>query len=425
MVGVLVVIGAWAGFTAVALNHARQRTQAGIDRLQKARDVLSPTGLVKGQGIGLLQAAEDDFASARHSVRSPLVAPLRVLPVIGRQVRSVDAMTGAAAKVVDAGVDAISLARGQLRRVQPQGHGRVVLVDRLGRIAAQAHQRITAVSLGPDNALIGPLRTARARFSKELDKLASATQRSAEASQGLAKFLRGPSSYLVFAANNNEMRIGSGTFLSVGRLQVDDGSFTLGPMTPTEDFSLPQGAVPVTGDFAKRWGWLEPTQEWRNLASSPIFPTQAALAQKMWAAAGQPKVDGVLTLDPVALRALIQATHPVVVDGKQYGPANVLQEIYLYQYAGIVGYPTQVQRRDRLSAIARAAIDNLQGQFEVASLVDALRGAADGRHVLGWSSDPVEQRGWKAAGVAGPSVATRSSWGCTTAAATSSTSSST
>jgi hypothetical protein len=401
---VLAALAAWGVVAALEMNHARVRTQAGIDQLQQARDVLSPTGLVKGEGIDQLRAAESDFSSARHSIRSPFLMPLRILPVVGRQVRSVDAMTGAAAQVVNAGIDAIDQARTTLQSTQAHGHERVVIVQKLGAISDAAYRKITSVDLGPSKALISPLQHARDKFSTELAKLADATQRSSEASQGMARFLAGPSHYLLFAANNNEMRVGSGTFLQVGELTVHDGSFDLGPLTPSQELDLPPGAVNPTGDFAKRWGWLVPGQEWRNLGSSPLFPTQAVLATKMWAALGRGKVDGVLALDPVALRALIQATHPVVVDGKQYGPNNVLEEIYLYQYTGVQGDLANVlnaARRDRLSAIARAAVDNLQGKFDTAKLADSLRQAAVGRHVLGWSSDQIEQQGWLAAGIAG------------------------
>jgi hypothetical protein len=401
VVGVLLVLLAWGAFTAKSLNDARKQAQAGNDQLENARDALTPTGLVRGEGIGLLRNAYRDFSSARDKVRSPLVLPLKFLPVVGRQVRSVESMTSAAADVVDAGVDAIEASRVELNRVKPQGNQRVTIVERLGTISARAHARIASVDLGPSTALIDPLQDARDRFQTELAKLEDATQRSTEASRGLAAFLRGPSTYLVFAANNNEMRVGSGTFLSAGVLHVRDGVFDLGPMTPTQEFTLPPGAVTLTGDFAKRWGWLAPNEEWRNLASSPLFPTQGALAAQMWSALGRSQIDGVLALDPVALKALIQATHPVVVDGKQYGPNNVLEEIYLHQYAGIVGYPDNLARRDRLSQIARAAIENLEADFSTKDLADTLRNAAQGRHILAWSRLPEQQRGWAAAGIDG------------------------
>jgi hypothetical protein len=403
VVGILVVLGVWGAFTAVARNRARVHTPAGVDQLEAARDVLSPRGLVRGEGIDLLRSARTEFAAARTQVRSPLLAPLRVLPVVGRQVRSVDALTGAARDVVDAGVNAIEGARTQLRQVKPVGHERVVLVQRLGEVASVAYEHLAAVDLGPSKALIGPLADARTRFGKELRKLKDATARSRDASAGMARFLQGPSTYLVFAANNNEMRIGSGTFLSVGTLTVNDGAFDLGDLRPTAEFQVPAAQAPkLTGDFAKRWGWLQPNQEFRNLASSPIFPTQAAVATRMWTALGNPKVDGVLALDPVALKALVQATHPVVVDGKQYGPNNLLPEVYLNQYVGLSGTDeVQQARRDRLSAIAKAAIQNLQGDFDTTDLIDTLRIAAEGRHIIGWSRDRAEQAGWEAAGIGG------------------------
>jgi hypothetical protein len=72
------------------------------------------------------------------------------------------------------------------------------------------------------------------------------------------------------------------------------------------------------------------------------------------------------------------------------------------QYLGIVGYPDQSSRRDRLSELARGALDNLdQGGWDAADLVDQLRGAARGRHLLAWSSHERQQEGWAAAGIDG------------------------
>src|SRR5689334_3978645 len=84
VVGVLVVLLAWGAYTAKSLNDARKQAQAGNDQLAHARDVLTPTGLVRGEGIDVLQSAYRDFSGARDKVRSPLVLPLKFLPVVGR-----------------------------------------------------------------------------------------------------------------------------------------------------------------------------------------------------------------------------------------------------------------------------------------------------------------------------------------------------
>ena len=230
------------------------------------------------------------------------------------------------------------------------------------------------------------------------------------ASKGIEAMAKGPSKYLVLAANNAEMRAGSGMLLSAGVLDTADGEFTLGPMTSVTDLALPAGAVPLRGDYADRWGWLDPTQEWRYLAMSPQFAETGRLAAEMWKAKTGEQVDGVLALDPIALRALVKVSGPVNVEGKTIDAGNVVQEILLQQY---LDYPADLadpesdlpfndQRRERNGVIARAIVEQLDtAGWNIANLVDDLRSAARGRHVLLWSSDPAQQRGWEAAGVSG------------------------
>ena len=57
-------------------------------------------------------------------------------------------------------------------------------------------------------------------------------------------------------------------------MTMQDGQFDLGPMTDTSPLKVPAGAVPIPGDLAARWGWTDPSQEWRNLAMSPRFAAQ-------------------------------------------------------------------------------------------------------------------------------------------------------
>ncbi len=399
---VAVLVGVWVVVALALLIDARRHAYAGLDKLEKARETLTPKGLVEGEGVELLNAAETDFRSAHGSVASPLLAPLRVLPVLGRQVRAVGGMTDGAAEVIATGIEAIDGAGDALDSVNPTGAERIEVVRHIGAVAVRAAGRLREVDLGPGNALVGPVRRARERFDEELEDLRRSIDDLTGATDALAHLLTGPSRYLVLAANNAEMRVGSGTFLSVGVLAVEDGEFELGEMHPTQEFAVPAGAVSIDGDLADRWGWLEPNREWRNLGVSPRFETQGALAAQMWKARTGEQVDGVLALDPIALRALLAATGPVEIEGVQIGARNVVSEILLEQYRGLVGYPEEQPRRDRLNAIASAAVKNLEsGEWEAVDLVDELRVAAAGRHVLAWSAHEADQRGWLGAGIAG------------------------
>jgi hypothetical protein len=393
---------AWLVVAAFTLVGARRDAQAGLDQLRGARENLSATQLVRATALAPIERARSDFERAHERTGSWFLAPLKFLPVLGRQIRSIDALAGSAARVTTVGAETMRSSRAAIDAQQPGGPGRVALVEKLGGIAAASNARLKQVDLGPRNALFGPLADARNNFSSELARLDGALTDLGAASDGLTTMLRGPTHYLLFAANNAEMRAGSGMFLSVGVLTLENGSFSLSDMTPTGDLTLPPGAVPVTGDFAARWGWTHPNEEWRNLAMTPRFDASAELAVEMWKYRTGQEVDGVLTIDPVALQSLLRATGPVDVDGTTVSADSVLQDVFLDQYLSTGDDVANAARRERLGSIARVTVDALdRGGWDTVTLIDQLRTAAQGRHVLAWSGDPKQERGWKGIGIDG------------------------
>jgi hypothetical protein len=404
LLGAAAFVLLWLIASAVLLVMARQRVNEGIRELEEARRRLSPGALVRGEGREPLRKAHEEFSSARDLIRHPLIRPLTFVPFIGQQLRSVDAMTAGATDVVVIGERAIDSSRGVLEHRPTTGPERIAVAQQLEAVAADARTRLRNVDLGSDLFLVGPVRDARSRFAQRLQDVRTALTSAHDVTVGSGQFLRGPRRYLVLAANNGEMRAGSGMLLSAGVLTLDGGQLELGPMMPTADLVLPPGAVPVTPpEFDALWGWLHPTQEWRNLAASPRFEVTAPLAAEMWRAATGETVDGVLALDPVALQALLAAEGPVDVAGRTLTTEDVVQYLLLQQYRETPpGDPAQQARRDQLGQVARTSVDRLDdGEYEPADLVDALRGAAQGRHVLAWSRHPVEQRAWEAASIDG------------------------
>jgi hypothetical protein len=207
----------------------------------------------------------------------------------------------------------------------------------------------------------------------------------------------------VLAANNGEMRAGSGMFLSAGVATFANGTITMGPFVPTPTIDLPAGAVPLTGPLAALWGWLAPNQHWRTLATSPRFDETAPLAAQMWQAATGQHVDGVLAVDPVAFQALLAAQGPIQVGNQQLNADNIVSYLLLDQYAGIpANVGDQQGRFDQLSKVARTAMDALATRpWQATPLITQLTDVGKGRHILAWSADPVEQQAWVAAGISG------------------------
>lgn len=391
----------WLALGAVALLQAQSSAEAGRATLDGLRASASPAALLSGEQTDDLRRAQADFAEARHRLRSPAVWPLRVLPVLGRQVRSFEALANAAGAVAGTGADALADAHELVDGGLPPGPERAGLMTSLSEVADRAERRLAGIDLGPDEALLGPLATARDTFATELEELRTTAADARAGTAGVAELLGGSSTYLLLVGNNGEMRAGSGTFLTAGALSIEDGRLEVGELFPTSDLLLAEG-VPVEGDLHERWGWLEPGREWRNLGVTPRFDVTAPLAARMWAAARGQEVDGVLAVDVIALQALLAATGPIDVDGEQLDAGNVARDLLRDQYAGFeFDQAAQGARSPRLAAVTRAALGALESEIDVAELAAELAGASRGRHLLAWSPVPEIQSAWEAAGVDG------------------------
>jgi Protein of unknown function (DUF4012) len=402
VVGALVV---WGTLVAVALVGAQRDARSGLDSIRAAQRATSPKDVIDGRPLGHLRDSKRAFGRAERRLDGVALAPLRILPVAGRQLRSAAALAGAAADVSDVGADVVADARRTLQQPRGTGPERIALLRALARLAGDADRRLRDLDLGPSRALVDPLAERRAELVERLDDLRTSLRDGRVVAAGLADLLQGPSRYLVLAANNAEMRAGSGMFLSVGELGFADGAFDLGTFRSSADLFVKGEPPSITDiDYRDRWGWLNPNREWRNLAASPRFDATAELATRMWTTAGGAPVEGVLALDPIALRAVLRATGPVRVADQEIGADNVVDLLLHDQYVNINSQAEQAQagRRELLGLIAKAAVDALQkGGWETATLASELADAARGRHLLAWSTQADGRQVWQRARVDG------------------------
>jgi len=396
------VVVVWLVASVVVLLQARSSAISGLDRLDAVREELTATELLRGGGRSELAAAHRDFEEAHDRADSIVLAPWSVIPLASGNVRSAERLTASASRVADVAERAAAETADLLEATPTTGAERLALLARMEEITGKASRQLRRIDLGPDFFLVQPLGDARQRFLDRLDQLRDALRGAEELAAGARQLLQGPRRYLVLAANNAEMRAGSGMLLSVGVATFADGSFSIEELRPTPEFNLPPGAVTLPAELEQLWGWLHPGQEWRNLATTPRFDVTAPLAADMWQAATGEQVDGVLAVDAVALRALLAAQGPIDVAGGTLTADNILSFLLVDQYVGVDVADPQAGRRDLLGAVAGAAIDTLDTRgWQSADLVGELGGAGRGRHVLAWARDPVEQEAWAAGGVDG------------------------
>ena len=402
VLGVLAGIVVWIVAAVIVLARARSDALAGraiVDDVRlRSTDVHA---IADGSAEGELVRARTRFARARAGTGAWWLAPARALPVLGRQIRSAHALSSAAETLSDAALDAIGEAQAALDAPHSGGGGRLELIRRLRDIADGVAVRLRPLDLGPAEGLIASLAAARSELAEELSELHRTLGTVTRVADAATAMLRGPRRTLVLAANNAEMRAGTGTFLSLAILRTRDGELSLGDMRSVQTAMPEQGAVEVSGDVRARWGWLSPTNDWRTLMLSPHFGAQAPLAARMWEAAGKQPVAGVISIDPVGLRAVLRATGPVRVAGRTIGADDVLPELLYRQYVRFSSRSVE-RRRDALSGIARAAFAALdRGDWDPLELLDELADAARGRHLMVWSDDAGERSAWADAGIDG------------------------
>jgi len=397
----LVAVWIWVLLTVVALRSAHQDAQDGLRILERVRANADASAIVEGRLLPDLRRARAELAHAQGLANGPLLAPLRLLPLAAPQLRSVRALSGTSTRALSVIIDGIVEAQTILAQPGGTNATRAVTTRALGQLAGRMDERLADLPLGPRQGLLPPLARARNQLALQLSEAHDALGKAAAGGVAVSDILTGPRRYLLFAANNAEMRAGSGMFLSAGELETGPDGVVLHDMTTVTQIPVPPAAVPLTDDLAARWGWLQPNVEWRNLMTSPRFDANAPLAADMWVASGHRPVDGVIVVDPVTLAGLLSATGPVEVDGRQLSADTVVDEMLHGQYLRFPDEATP-ERREEMGKIARAAFSALdQGDWSVSRLASGLARAGSGRHLLVWSREPAEQAAWASLGVDG------------------------
>jgi Protein of unknown function (DUF4012) len=383
-------------FVVQAGSHA----SAGLDDVAVVHREASPHALLQGPVTASLEDAADEFDQAQASASSPILTPLRLVPIVGAQVDAARRLAGAASDGAVAAHRAVARLDDLAESPPRAGPERLAALRELADVTDDAYRTLRRIDVGSADDLAGPLADVRARTLAARYKAFAGLRKAQAASAAAVRLFEGPNRYLLVASGNAEMRAGSGMFLSGAELVVRNGRLRLGAVNPTDDLVLPERTVPVRGDLETDAGWLDPANDFRNLGLTPDFPTSAALATQMWPhTTGGHEVKGVIAVDVRGLAGLLRVTGPVDVDGVTYRADSIETQLLQDQYAAS---DTSPERRDRLGEVTAAVFDSLERtQWRVDVLADELWRAVVLRHLIVWSEDPKEAEAWRRAGADG------------------------
>ena len=367
-------------------------------------------------------------SSARDSAGDPLWTLAASLPGIGANFSAVAEVARSADDVANLGVAPLVQVFSSLdwETLVPRSEGTdleplrkaspsVASAAHAVRASAQRLAGIDADALIPQVA--EPLRLAR----EQLEAVTEALDASADASHLAPGMLGadGPRNYLLMIQNNAEVRSSGGIPGALAVLTLDNGTLTLSEQSSAGDVGIMSPAIPVDSEqqqiYSTRLG-----KYMQDVNLTPDFPTAAASAQAMWERKTGQKVDGVISMDPISLGYVLDATGPVEItepellalasgglptrlNGKNVVPtllSDVYAKIALPEYQDVY-----------FAGVAKEIFGALStgGKGDAKGLISGIsRGAAEGR-ILFWSGVAEEQSviaTYPVSGsIAGPSVA--------------------
>ncbi|WP_238703369.1 DUF4012 domain-containing protein [Arthrobacter sp. TS-15] len=243
-----------------------------------------------------------------------------------------------------------------------------------------------------------PLTSAREELASVSDALDSA----ADAAYLAPKMLGadGSKRYLLLIQNNAESRASGGIPGALAVLKVDNGNLTLESQKSAGELGSFAPPIPTDPEqqaiFSARVGKFM-----QDVNLTPDFGTTASVAQAMWARSTGEQLDGVLSLDPVALSFILEATGPVEITDPEVRhigrnlPAlltgqNVVTTLLSDAYSkidepGLQDVYFAGAAKDIFGALS-------SGKTDPKKLIDALSKGVDERRILLWSSTADEQR---------------------------------
>jgi len=384
----------WAAWNVFQGLEAARAAEARIRVLSES----TPSALIGPATEATLAAAQADVAEAERRLGNPFVSPLTKAPIIGRNLETGRAMAASAKRLVDAAVPAWR----ELRALSVAGtdvRGVSTAVIDVRRILTTVLAAVRAADLGPSADLLAQVTEARDQFERKLEELGTVLGNADRVLAALEKMSNRSGRYLVVAGNNAEMGSGMGLFLFRGDLIADDGRFSVGAFDRS-DAAL-KSSVVLPEDLSARWKSLVTGKELSTVSMSARFDQVAEASADIVTAQGFGPYDGVVYVDPLFLKEALRLTGPVEAFGERVTADSVVQLLLSDQYAA-PDFQERGQRSLALALLTQTAAQRLLNErMDPVELFEVLRRSADGRHLMLWSRDPVEQAGWEAAGAAG------------------------
>lgn len=397
VLAVLLVAGGTSGFllyrSAMAVKADASELMAQVDPMKEA--IKSGDAETLDASVGTVQ---EKMAAINAEVHTPVWTLASYVPVVGEDVRSVQALGEAGSALVNDALVPVAgiLAGAGLDTLLNDG---VVNVDLIRSISDAVSGAIPTIKSSVETiaslpeAHIPQLRDVLSQVQEPLASVSGLVDQIEPVLQLIPQMLGGDGArtYLVLAQNNAELRSTGGLPGSWGTLSIDNGVITM-----NSDFETilhePGLQVEITDEEAATTATNMDTDP-AQVNCTPDFSRVGELSRDYWSQMGYGEVDGVIAVDPVFLQSLLTLAGGFTApDGTTVDGTNAAQVLLSDTY-WMFGNDGAAQDA-YFSSVAALAFDHVMSNLGDASMTDlwelVMQGGEEGR-LLVWMANEDEE----------------------------------
>lgn len=414
-------IACWLALTAATISKSLQATS---DVVSEIRNQVAAND--KEKATATAKVLRTHTADARAASEDPLWRFAANIPVLGANFAALTEVARSADDISTLAVTPLINVFDSLNwdSLMPQADGAdfeplvqaAPIVSNAAYAVKTSTERLESID---DGALVPqvaePLVAARA----QLKSVSGALSATADAAQVLPGMLgvQGERHYLLVIQNNAESRASGGIPGALAVLTVDNGKLSLGAQSSASELGVVSPTLPVDDEqrsiFSTRMGKFI-----QDVNLTPDFPTAASMAQAMWEKKTGQRVDGVISIDPVALSFILSATGPVQISNhellalsggglpSELNSSNVIPTLLSDVYAKIEVPKMQDAYFASVAQELFTAVSS--GNTDPQKLLSSITRGVEENRILLWSSNEDEQAVVSqyplSGSIAGPSV---------------------
>lgn len=197
----------------------------------------------------------------------------------------------------------------------------------------------------------------------------------------------GPRNYLVIFQNNAEIRATGGNAATSTVIRADNGKIEKVEDETVEDFYIAGVSGKLRSDLPKETLRLYESDfayNAQNFTRTPDFPTTAGMFSQLWEQTNGTELDGVISIDPVALGYMLEATGPIELeDGTEINADNAVSLLLseTYERFGTDGRAADAYFAD----VASRVFDKIaSGAWGPMAMIDQLTRSVDEQRIYAW-----------------------------------------